>query len=62
MIKSESLKKAMPWLFILGGVYTLVATKLPIVSGLLLVVGITLLIEKIWPEEWGESNKTPAKE
>ena len=43
--------RLLPWLLILGGFCSL--NMLPaIVCGGCMVVGITMLLERIWPEQW----------
>ena len=44
-------KKAMPWLLILGGFFTL--NMLPIfVGGACIIAGLVMIIEQLWPEKW----------
>ena len=52
----EKMMKALPWVLIFGGFYLL--NMMPaIVAGGCMVVGITMLLERRWPEKWGEKNK-----
>ena len=53
MMRNKLLMKAMPWLLIVFGFFTL-----NMFQGYLalacMVIGIVMLIERIWPEKWGE--------
>ena len=51
MENNSVLMKVLPWILIFGGFYSLVFLP-PIIAGSCLVVGITMLIERIWPEKW----------
>ena len=52
-----SMLKAMPWLLIVLGFITLNMYQ-GYVSITCMVIGITMLIERIWPEKWGfDGNK-----
>ena len=52
-MNKEMKMKALPWVLIVGGFYSLI--KLPaVVAGALMVIGITMLIERRWPEQWDE--------
>ena len=32
--------------------------KLPtVVAGMCMIIGYTILVDRIWPEKWGDSNK-----
>lgn len=47
--------KALPWVLIIGGFYSL--TFLPaIIAGGCMVIGFTMLLERIWPEQWGQES------
>lgn len=53
--RNEKMMKAMPWLLIFGGFFAL--TILPaIVAGGCILLGIIMLIEKLWPEEWSNEK------
>jgi len=41
----------LPWLLIVFGFFTLNMFN-GIIAGACMVVGITMLIERIWPEKW----------
>lgn len=47
--------KALPWLLILFGILALDKFK-GFVSVPLIVLGIVILIERKWPEKWGEKS------
>ena len=53
MERRSFLMKALPWLLIVFGFFTL-----NMFQGYLalacMVIGIVMLIERIWPEKWGE--------
>ena len=52
-MRKEIILKALPWLLIIAGLYAL--TLLPaIIGGACMVIGITMLLNRIWPEKWGE--------
>ena len=55
-MKNEKLMKAMPWLLIFGGFYALTILP-PVVAGGCMVVGITVLLNQVWPEKWGEMQE-----
>ena len=48
------MSKAMPWLLIILGFMTLNMFQ-GFVSITCMVIGIVMLIERIWPEKWGEN-------
>lgn len=46
--------RILPWLLIFGGFYAI--TMLPaVIAGGCIVFGISMLIERIWPEQWGDN-------
>lgn len=53
MMRNKLLMKAMPWLLIVFGFFTL-----NMFQGYLalacMVIGIVILIERVWPENWGD--------
>jgi len=54
-IKKEMKMRLLPWVLILGGFCTL--NMLPaVLCGSCMVVGITMLLERIWPEQWGKEE------
>ena len=55
-MKKDKLMKAMPWLLIFGGFYLLPSIPWVLALGCM-VIGITMLIERMWPEQWG-TNRT----
>ena len=50
-------RKSLLWLQIFSGLYSLVKLS-AVFAGGLMVVGITMLIEREWPEQWGTDNVT----
>lgn len=46
--------KCFPFLLLALGLYFLVALNQAIVAGVCLVVGISMILNWIWPEKWGE--------
>lgn len=50
-----SMLKAMPWLLIILGFMNLNKFQ-GFVSITFMVIGIVMLIERIWPEKWGEER------
>ena len=56
MKKNKHLKKAMPWLLIVFGFLTLNMFQ-GYVALACMVIGIVMIIERIWPEKWDNDNK-----
>jgi hypothetical protein len=56
MKKNKHLKKAMPWLLIVFGFLTLNMFQ-GYVALACMVIGIVMIIERIWPEKWDDDNK-----
>lgn len=56
MEKKSRLNKAMPWLLIVFGFLTLNMFQ-GYLSVVLIVIGIVMLIERRWPEKWGDEAK-----
>lgn len=50
---NPTLQKLTPYLLILLGLIILFMTKLSIVAGVCLLIGIVMFFEQIWPEKWG---------
>lgn len=50
------MKKVLPYLLILLGLLILFVIEQPIVSGVVLLLGIVMVLESIWPEKW-EADK-----
>ena len=48
--------KGLPWFFVLFGLFFLLLINIPIASGACLLLGITILLERIWPEQWEADN------
>lgn len=51
------LKKASPYLLILLGLFLLFYMGMAIPAGVCLLLGIVMIIEQIWPEEWEAEKK-----
>ena len=50
------LKKLSPYLLILFGVLALfIGQAIP--SGICFLIGVTMILERIWPEKWGVENE-----
>lgn len=56
MEKNSWLMKAMPWLLIFLGIYTLNMFQGYVALSCMLI-GIVMLIERVWPEKWGVENE-----
>ena len=56
MIKRNFLMKVLPWLLIILGLLTLNMFQGYVALSCMLV-GIVMLIERIWPEKWEDENK-----
>lgn len=56
-ITKETKMKLIPWLLIFGGFYSLIMMP-AVIAGGCIVVGITMLIERRWPEKWGASSNS----
>ena len=54
-MSKETKMKVLPWLLIFGG-FGLLNLLPPVVAGGCIVVGITMLLNRIWPEEWEEEK------
>ena len=50
-MKNSLLMKAMPWLLIVFGFFTLNMFQ-GFVAITCMVIGIVMLIERVWPEKW----------
>ena len=53
MEKRDLFMKVLPWLLIVFGFFTLNMFQ-GFVAITCMVVGIVMVIERIWPEKWGE--------
>ena len=51
---SNSLRKSSPYLLILLGLILLFYIGLAIPAGVCFLIGIVMIFERIWPEEWGK--------
>ena len=54
---SNSLKRLLPYLLILLGLILLFYLGQAIPAGVCFLIGIVIIFERIWPEEWGEKEK-----
>ncbi len=55
MMKNRLITKAMPWLLIVFGFLTLDMFQ-GFVAIACMVIGIVILIERIWPENWASGT------
>ncbi len=55
MEKRGVLKQAMPWLLIVFGFLTLDMFQ-GFIAISCMVIGVVMLIERIWPEQWDEES------
>ena len=46
------MKKIAPYFLILLGLFILFLIGQPIPAGIILLLGIVMIIEQIWPEKW----------
>ncbi len=46
--------KLLPYLLILFGFLVLSITNIGLVAGVIIMIGILMLLERIWPEKWGD--------
>ena len=53
---NSSLLKIFPILLILLGLIILFMTKYTPVAGVCFLLGAVMIIERIWPEEWGTAQ------
>jgi len=49
--------KSIPYLLILLGLFFLFKMNMPIPAGVCLLLGIVMILERIWPEKWGSEIK-----
>lgn len=56
MVKRGLLMKVLPWLLIVFGFLTLNMFQ-GVVALACMVIGIVMLIERVWPEKWDDNNK-----
>lgn len=54
---NSTLKKLLPYLLILLGLFLLLFIGLAIPAGVCLLLGIVLTIESIWPEKWEKEKQ-----
>lgn len=50
---NPTLKKSLPYFLILLGLSLLFYMEMAPVAGVCFLLGIVIIIEKIWPEKWG---------
>jgi len=46
------MKKVFPYLLILLGILLFLFLEQPIPAGVCILVGIVMVVERIWPEKW----------
>jgi len=51
------MKKVFPYLLILLGILLLLFGGQPIPAGVCFLIGIVMVLERIWPEKWGPDEK-----
>ncbi len=51
------MKKIFPYLLILLGILLLLFLGQPIPAGVCFLIGVVVIIERIWPEKWGTDIK-----
>lgn len=49
------MKNLFPLLTILTGFILLLFAGMPTIAGLFVLVGIVMIVERIWPEKWSNS-------
>ena len=49
--------KLRAWCLIILGLFLLFYLGMAQIAGVCLLIGIVMIIEKIWPEKWGTENK-----
>lgn len=54
---NTTLKRFLPILLILLGLYLLLWMGQAPVAGVCMVIGIVMILERIWPEKWGSEQK-----
>lgn len=52
------LKVSIPYLLILLGLLLLFILSQPIPAGISLLLGVVMIIERIWPEKWEKEKKS----
>lgn len=50
-------KKLLPYLVLLVGLFLLFYMGMAVYAGVFLLLGIVMVIESIWPEEWETEKK-----
>lgn len=51
------MKKVRPYLIILLGLFLLFFMSMPLPAGVCFLIGFVMIIESIWPEEWGATKR-----
>lgn len=51
-------KLSIPYFFILFGLLLLFILSQPIPAGISLLLGVVMIIERIWPEKWEKEKKS----
>lgn len=54
---NTTLKRLSPFLLIIIGLFMLLIMGNVMIAGVCLLLGIVMVIERIWPEEWGAERK-----
>ena len=49
--------KFLPYLIIILGLFLLYKMNQPVPAGICILLGVVMIIERIWPEEWGKDKK-----
>lgn len=53
---NTALKKASPFLLLLFGLFMLLVMGNAMIAGICLLLGVVIIIERIWPEEWKQDR------
>ena len=48
------MKRMLPYVLILIGLILLFFVGQPISAGVCILIGIVMIVERIWPEKWGD--------
>ena len=56
------MKRMLPYLLILFGLFLLLFVGQAIPAGVCFLLGVVMIFEKIWPEEWDADKKKNAAE
>lgn len=50
------MKRALPLLVIILGLFLLLCLNQPLLAIAVLTIGIVMILEKFWPEEWSKNE------